>query len=168
MRLDKAMDCSTERKLGNIIIIQSNHADQNCPWNPRATPWIAEFLVYCFSANEHQDTHRKDKVKPLIEKFESHQHKESVLQDFKQRKEINKFSKESKDLTADMNNTEIFELCETSSKQQFLDCNFYCEAGIVCCSCGRCLGIFIAKWNGGRQEQQRCSVDTWPCYQKKE
>ena len=38
-----------------------------------------------------------------------------------------------------MDNTEIFELCETSSKQECPDCNFYWEAGIVCCSCGRCL-----------------------------
>ena len=38
-----------------------------------------------------------------------------------------------------MNNTDIFELCETSSKQQCFDCNLYWEAGIVCCSCGRCL-----------------------------
>ena len=66
------------------------------------------------SAVEQKDTHRKDKVKQLIEKFENHPNKESVFQDFKQTKEINKFSKESQDLTADMNNTEIFELCETS------------------------------------------------------
>ena len=50
-------------------------------------------------------------------------------------------SKESKDLIADMNNTEIFELCETSSKQQCPDCNLYWEAGIVYCTCGRCLRI---------------------------
>ena len=43
--------------------------------------------------------------------------KESFIQDFKQTKEINEFSKESQDLIADMSNTEIFELCETSSKQ---------------------------------------------------
>ena len=50
------------------------------------------------SAVEQQDTHRKDKVKQLIEKFENHPNKESFLQDFKQTKEINKFSKESQDL----------------------------------------------------------------------
>ena len=77
------------------------------------------------SAVEQQDTHRKDKFKKLNVKFENHPNKESFFQDFKQTKEINKFSKESKDLIADMNNTEIFELCETSSKQQQCpDCNF--------------------------------------------
>lgn len=86
------------------------------------------------SAVEQQDTHRKDKVKRLIEKFENHPNKESFLQDFKQTKEINEFSKKS-------HNTEIFELCETSSKQQCLDCYLFWEAGIVYCSCGRCLRI---------------------------
>ena len=88
-----------------------------------------------------QDTYRKDKVIQLIEKFENRPNKESFLQDFKQTKEINKFSKESQDLIADMNNTEIFELCETSSKQQCPNCNLYWEAGIVYWSCGRCLRI---------------------------
>ena len=93
------------------------------------------------SAVEQQDTHRKGKVKQLIEKFENHPNKEAFIQDFKQTKEINEFSKESQDLIADMNDTEIFELCESSSKQQCFDCNLYWEAGIVCCSCGRCLRI---------------------------
>ena len=93
------------------------------------------------SAVKRQDTHRKDKLKQLIEKFENHPNKESFLQDFKQTKEINDFSKESQDPIADMNNTEIFEFCEISSKQQCPDCNLFWEAGIVYCSCGRCLRI---------------------------
>ena len=36
-----------------------------------------------------------------------------------------------------MNNTEIFELCENSSKQQCLECHTYWEIGIIYCSCGR-------------------------------
>ena len=84
------------------------------------------------SAVEQQDTHRKDKVKKLIEKYENHPHKESFIQDLNQKKkEINEFSQESQDLLADMNNSEIFELCETSAKQECPDCNFYWEAGIV-------------------------------------
>ena len=66
------------------------------------------------SAVEPQDTHRKVKVTKLIKKLENHPNKESFLQDFEQTKEINEFSKKSEDLIADMNNTEIFELCETS------------------------------------------------------
>ena len=46
--------------------------------------------------------------------------------------EINAFSERSKKLIADMGITEIFELCETSSKIQW-------QIGIVYCSCGRSL-----------------------------
>ena len=62
------------------------------------------------SAVEQQDTTRENKVKKLIEKFENHQHKESSFQDLSPTQKINKFSKESQELIADMNNTEIFEL----------------------------------------------------------
>ena len=117
------------------------------------------------SAVEQQDTHCKDTVKQLIQKFENHPNKESFIQDFKQTKEINECSKESQDLIADMHNTEIFELSETSSKQQCPDCNLQWEAGIVFRSCGRCLRISRNE-KGGRQEQQRCSVDTRLCYQE--
>ena len=92
-----------------------------------------------FSTVEQQDTNREDKVKKLIEQFESQPHKESFLQDVSQTQKINKFSEKSKDLIADMSNTKIFELCETSSKKQCTDCNLYWEIGIVYCTCGRCL-----------------------------
>ena len=64
------------------------------------------------SAVEQQNTTRENKIKRLIEKFENHKHKESFIQDLRQTEKINKFSKESQDLIADMNNTEIFESCE--------------------------------------------------------
>ena len=80
----------------------------------------------------HRQCHLSSK-----KKFENHKHKESFIQDLRQTEKINKFSKESKDLIADKNNTEIFELCDNSSKQQCLDCNAYWEIGIIYCSCGR-------------------------------
>ena len=88
------------------------------------------------SAVEPQNTIRENKVKRLIEKLENHKHKESFIQDLSQKQKINKFSKESQDLIADLNNTEIFELCENSSKQQCPDCNAYWEMGIIHCSSG--------------------------------
>ena len=88
------------------------------------------------SAVEQQDITRENKVKTFIEKFENLQHKASFPQDLSQTEKINKFSEESQDLIADMNNTEIFELCENSTKQQCPDCNAYWEMGIIYCSCG--------------------------------
>ena len=74
-------------------------------------------------AVEQQDTTRENEVKKLIEKFENHKHKESSFQDLSQTQKINKFSRGSKDLIADLNNTEIFEFCKNSSRQQCPDCN---------------------------------------------
>ena len=70
------------------------------------------------SAVEQQNTTRENKVKRLSE---NHKHKESFIQHFRQMQKINKFRKESQDLIADMNSTEIFELCENFSNQQCLD-----------------------------------------------
>ena len=89
------------------------------------------------STVEQQDTTRENKVKKLIEKFESHQLKESYLKDLSQTQKINKFSKESHEEIADMNNTEIFERCENSSKHQCPECNTYWDIGLIYCSCGR-------------------------------
>ena len=83
-------------------------------WN-NASDYI--ILGIPISIVEQQDTTRENKVKKLIEKFESQQHKESFLQDLSQTQKINEFSKESQDLIADMNNTEIFEFCENSSNK---------------------------------------------------
>ena len=118
----------------------TNQADPRVPGRPGATPRITEFLVYFF-LQLNSTVHILKQVKKLIEKFENHPNKESFLQDFKQTKESNEFSKKSQELIADMNNTGIFELCENSSKQQCPDCKFFCKAGIVCCTCGRCLRI---------------------------
>ena len=38
-----------------------------------------------------------------------------------------------------MGNTEVFELCETSSKIQCPDCASYWEAGVIFCTCGKCM-----------------------------
>ena len=117
------------------------------------------------SAVEQQDTNRQNKVKKLIEKFKSHQHKASFIQNLTQTEEINKFSEESQDLIADMNNTEIFELCENFSKKQCSDCNTLWEIGIDHCSCGRNLKSF-AETKRVRKEQLRRLVSPWLCYQE--
>ena len=88
-------------------------------------------------AVEQQNTTRGNKVKRLIEQFANHKHEESFIQDSSQTQKTNKFSKGSQDLIADLNNTEIFELCENSFKQQCHDCNTFWELGIIYCSCGR-------------------------------
>ena len=104
------------------------------------------------SAVEQQHTTRENKTKRLIEKFENNKHNESFIQDLGQTEKINKFSKESQDLIADMNNTGIFELCENSSKQQCPDCNAYQDMGKFYCSCGGNMKS-TTESNGVRPEQ---------------
>ena len=77
------------------------------------------------STVQQQDTNRRETVKQLIQQFENHPHKESFLPDMKQTEKINAFSERSKKLITDMGNTEIFELCETSSKIQCPDCALF-------------------------------------------
>ena len=77
------------------------------------------------SAVEKQDTNRRDKVKKLIQQFENHPNKDFYIQDLKKTEEIKTFSEESKKLIIDMGNKEIFEFCETSSKNQYPDCNLF-------------------------------------------
>ena len=93
------------------------------------------------STVEQQNTTRENMVKKLIEKFENHQHKESFLQDLSQTQKINKFSKESQDSLADMNNTEIFEFRENSSRKQCPESNTYWKFGIIYCNRGRNMKI---------------------------
>ena len=112
----------------------TNQADRRASVKLGATTLTPEHREYPFQ----KDTNRKDKVKRLIQQFESHPNKQSFLQDLNHTEKINKSSEKSQKLIADMNNTEIFELCETSSKQQCTDCNLYWEIGIVYCTCGRC------------------------------
>ena len=66
-----------------------------------------------------------------------HRHKEQFLEGMSQKQEINSFSEESQKLLEDMDQTEIFELCDNSAKLQCLDCNPFTEIGIMYCSCGR-------------------------------
>ena len=114
------------------------------------------------SVVEQQDTNRQIKVKKLIEKFEKHQHKESFIQDVSQTQKINKFSKESQELIADMNNTEIFELCENSSKKQSPIAKPTGKFALYVGSCGR-----NAKKSSQRPkefEKNNRDVSSIPCY----
>ena len=54
-----------------------------------------------------------------------------------QTEKINRFSEASQKLLKDMDQTEIFELCENSTKLQCPDCDSFTEIGIVYFTCGR-------------------------------
>ena len=78
------------------------------------------------STVQKEDSNRKETVKRLIQQFENHPNRRLV-------------SEMSKELITSMGNTEYFELCETSSEIQCLDCDLFWEAGIIHCTCGKCM-----------------------------
>ena len=88
------------------------------------------------STVQKEDTNRKETVKRLIQQSENHLNRDSLMQDMNKTEEFNPSSEKSKELITDLGNTEIFELCETSSKLQCPDCTVYWEVGIIYCTCG--------------------------------
>ena len=66
------------------------------------------------STVQEQDERKRQTVAKLIEKFESHKYKEQFLQDMSETQKMNRFSEASQSLLRDMNQTEIFELCENT------------------------------------------------------
>ena len=119
----KIHNAKTQDHLGN------HRAIRKVTGKSVTTSWITECLKYLFLQPSSRIQHAENKVKRLIEKFENHKHEESFIQDLSQTKKISKFSKESQDLITDINNTEIFGVCENSSKQQCPNCNAYWEKG---------------------------------------
>ena len=91
------------------------------------------------STVQKENSNRKEIVKKLIQQFENHPNRDSLIEDLNKTDEFNLFSEKSKELITSMGNTEFFELCETSSKIQCHDCSLYWEAGIVSCTCGKCV-----------------------------
>ena len=89
------------------------------------------------STVQQQDEQRQHTVANLMEMFEVHQHKEKFLQDTNQMQNINRFGKASQKMLQDMDQMEIFELSENSTKLQCPDCNSFTEIGIIYCSCER-------------------------------
>ena len=73
-------------------------------------------------------------------------------------------AKSRKRLIADMNSTEIFELCETSSNKQCLDCALYWEDRHCLLYLWKMFKIF-RKNKGFGQEQQRRLINSRLCNQ---
>ena len=107
------------------------------------------------STVQQQDEQRQHTVAKLIEKFESHQHKEQFLKDMSQTQKINRFSEASQNLLQDMDQTEIFELCENSTKLQCSDCNSFTEVGLIYCHCGQKVEDFAESHNISRNTENR-------------
>ena len=96
-----------------------------CTGKPVAVTLITEFQEYLTPPFSNWTLSAKETVERLTQQFENPPNGEVLLQGFNKTEETNPFSEESKDLITDIGNTEIFELCETSSKKQCPDCAFF-------------------------------------------
>ena len=79
------------------------------------------------------------RVRELVKKIESHPHRRPLQADLQQNNAYNPFSVESKVMIRDMDNVELFELCETIPKVQCSECILHWKQGIVYCTCGHLL-----------------------------
>ena len=90
----------------------------------------------------------------LVNKIENHPHRQDLQADVQQNNAYNTFSDKSKKIIKDMDNVELFELCETVSKMQCKEaCLLYWDQGIVYCTRGHPLreseasrGSFNGHW----------------------
>ena len=134
--------CSTMKPVAHFSRTRRKHPEESQRGKYRETcrgnvdyriPGIPHATV------QKEDSNRKETVKRLIQQFENHPNGDSLIEDLNRTEEFNPFSEKSKELITSMGNTEYFELCETSSKIQCLDCALYWEAGIMHCTCGKCM-----------------------------
>ena len=93
------------------------------------------------------------RVRELVKKIENHPHRQDLQADLQQNNAYNPYSEKSKKMTKDMDNVEVFELCETIPKVQCKECLLYWNQGIVYCTCGHLLkeseasrGAFNVHW----------------------
>ena len=64
-------------------------------------------------------------VKRLIQQFENHPHRDSLMKGLNKTEKFNPFSEKSKELISSMGNTEYVKLCEMFSKTQCLGFTLY-------------------------------------------
>ena len=79
------------------------------------------------------------RVRELVKKIESHPHREALRADLQQINAYNPFSDDSKAMIREMDNVELFELCETIPKVQCSQSLLYWNQGVICCACGHLL-----------------------------
>ena len=75
-------------------------------------------------------------VRELVKKIESHPHREAFQADLQQNNVFYPFSDDSKAMIREMDNVELFELCETIPKVQCSECFLDWKQGVIYCTCG--------------------------------
>ena len=79
------------------------------------------------------------RVRELLNKTESHPHRQALEADLQQSHAYNPLSEKSKKMIREMGNVELFKLCETVPKLQRSQCLLYWNQGVIYCTCGHLL-----------------------------
>ena len=77
------------------------------------------------STVQQQDDTRKEAGNKLIHQFDTHPNREALKADLEKDHAFNAFSEKSKDMISSMENTEYFEMCDITSKEQCHNCLKY-------------------------------------------
>ena len=77
------------------------------------------------------------RVQELVHRIENRPHREAFHADLQQNNVYNPFSKNSKEMTRELCNVELIELCETTPTVQCSQRLLYLNQGIVYCICGQ-------------------------------
>ena len=81
-----------------------------------AVTLITEFQAYLTQPCRKKTRIARKPSKILIQQFDPHPNRDSLIEDLNKTEEFNPFSEKSKELITSMGNTEYFELCEICSK----------------------------------------------------
>ena len=79
------------------------------------------------------------RVQELVKKIENHPHREALQANLQQNSIYNPFSDDSKAMIRELDNVELFELCETIPKVQCSQCLLCWNQGVLYCTCGHFL-----------------------------
>ena len=101
---------------------QTTKAYREVTAKPAAATSTMEYPAYSILQSNNRTRIAEKQSKSSFSSFREYRTRSFFLQDLNKTEEINTFSERSKKLITDMGNTEIFELCETSSKKQCPDC----------------------------------------------
>ena len=101
------------------------------------------------------------RVQELVKKIETHPHRAALHADLQQNNVHNPFSKDSKEMIRELDNVELFELCETTPKVQYAHCLLYWNQGIVYCTCGQRLIYSESRRNCNRLRLDALSIPNY-------
>ena len=139
--------------------LMTNQADQRVLGRPGATPWITEFLVLNskihIAKTKSKGWLRSSRTTRTKKPSKTSSRHEGGQQVQREDEGVDRRHEQHRDLRALRN---IFKTAIPWLQQMLgsRHCLLFVPKMLK----------DIAEWIGGRQEQQRCCVDTWPCYQE--